>query len=175
MPPEYANNISASNQTLAFEIYGKRKDLYSTHFNSPAMGKFLKATPPTMITGLDLTHYEDVAGSFLDKPGDRRECAVIYDSKIRCHNERREAVLEKLSELAKAVESQLEDTWTFMVLKSLDNDTDIRIFQRYGTWKGLEEQERFGPRLDTFFGSKHDIASMESRAFVPNGKGWLHR
>lgn len=175
VPPEYANDIPAANQTLAFEIYGKREDLYTTHFNSVPMGGFLKATAPTMTTGLDLTHFEDAEGSFLDKPGDKRECAVIYDSKIKCHAGKRDVVLKRLSALAKELEAKLDDTWTFMVLKSLDNDTDVRIFQRYGTWKGLEEQESFKPRIDAFFASKEDIAAMEGRAFVPNGKGWLHR
>lgn len=175
VPPEYADNISASNQMLAFEVYGKREDLYETHFHSEAMGKFLKEIPPTMTTGLDLTHYEDVSGSFLDKPGDSREAAVIYDSRIKCHPGKRETVLQRLSDLARKVESDLDDTWTFMVLKSLDNDHEVRVFQRYGTWKALEELENYEPRLKAFFDSKEDIASLEGRAFVPNKKGWLHR
>ena len=160
---------------LAFEIYGKREHLYEIHFHSSVMGEFLKKIPPTMTTGLDLTHYEDVAGSFLDKPGDRRECAVMYDSRIKCNAGKRDAVLQKLSTLAVQIEADLNDCWTFMVLKSLDNEHEVRIFQRYGTWKGLDIQENFEPRLSALFECKNEIASMEGRAFVPNRKGWLHR
>jgi hypothetical protein len=60
---------------LAFEQYRVRDDLYKIHFSSSAMGVFLSKIPPTMTTGLDLTHYEDTAG-FLDKPGDMTECGV---------------------------------------------------------------------------------------------------
>ncbi|KAI1611654.1 hypothetical protein EDD36DRAFT_489806 [Exophiala viscosa] len=175
VPPEYAGNMSASNQMLAFEMYGKREDLYKTHFHSEAMGNFLKKIPPTMTTGLDLTHYEDVDGSFLDKPGDSREAAVIYDSRIKCHPGRREVVVQRLSALARSIELHLEDTWTFMVLKSLDNDHEVRVFQRSGTWEGAEELESYEPRLKTILDSKDEIASLEGRAFVPNKKGWLHR
>ena len=58
---------------LAFEQYRVRDDLYEIHFHSKAMDVFLAKIPPTMTTGLDLTHYEDVAG-FLDKPGDMKVC-----------------------------------------------------------------------------------------------------
>ncbi|KAK5400853.1 hypothetical protein LTR06_011164 [Exophiala xenobiotica] len=175
VPPEYAGNMSVSNQMPPFEVYGKREDLYETHFSSKAMGSFLKKIPPTMTTGLDLTHYEDVDGSFLDKPGDGREAAVIYDSRIKCHPRKREAVVQRLSALSRKFESDWTIRGHFMVLKSLDTDHEVRLFQRYGTWKPLEEQETYGPRLNAFFDSKEEIASLEGRAFVPNKEGWLHR
>lgn len=160
---------------LSFEIYANREALYETHFHSPAMKEFLEKTPLTMTTGFDITHYEEVAGSFLDKPGDRRECAIMYDSRIKCKPGKRDVVLDKFSALARTIESDLEDIWTFMVLKSLDNDTELRIFQRYASWKGLDEQESFEPRLSTLIEIKEEITSMEGRAFVPCGDGWLHR
>jgi hypothetical protein len=74
-PEEYGGNHSRSHQMLAFEQYRVREDLYETHFHSKAMGVFLSKIPPTMTTGLDLTHYEDTSG-FLDKPGNMKECGV---------------------------------------------------------------------------------------------------
>ncbi|KAK4924666.1 hypothetical protein LTR49_008349 [Elasticomyces elasticus] len=67
IPLTYAHDFSKTTSVLAFEVYGCRehKDLYETHLNSPAMGKFLSIVPGHTTTDLDLSHYEAVAG-FLD-------------------------------------------------------------------------------------------------------------
>ena len=95
---------------LAFEQYRVRDDLYDIHFNSKAMGVFLGKIPPTMTTGLDLTHYEDASG-FLDKPGNCKECGVIRDTRIYCADNRRDQVLSGLKAVAEAVEKDEPGTY----------------------------------------------------------------
>jgi hypothetical protein len=160
---------------FAFEIYGKREDLYTTHFNSPAMKEFLPAIPDTMTTGLDLRHYEDVGG-FLDRFNDRRECEIMTDVRINCKAEARNNVLSKLNTLAEKIKSDGSgDVYTFFVLKGLDDDQGVRIFQRFRTWDGSSSLARDQAVLEFWMSSKEEILSMESQTYFPNGKGWLHR
>jgi quinol monooxygenase YgiN len=139
------------------------------------MAPFLKAVPAAAATGFDLTHYTDVSG-FLDKSGHAAECAVLYDTKIACSSSSaRDAVLGKLASIAEHAEKEEKGTYSFWVLKSLDNDDQVRIFERYESWTALEEHEK-NPALAKFWsGSKEEIKSREGRAYVPNHKGWLNR
>lgn len=166
---------------LAFEVYGKREDLYETHFHSAAMKEFLQKIPDTMTTGLDLRHYRCVGG-FLDGAGERGvgECGVMCDTRVVCKDQAaRDVVRGKLESLAQEVEKTAEaensGVFTFLVFQSLDDETDVRIFARF---KGREDMERHLRRkevLDFWLGSKEEVATMESRGYLPNGKGWLHR
>ncbi|KAF2842009.1 hypothetical protein M501DRAFT_1028790 [Patellaria atrata CBS 101060] len=173
-PEEYGKNHSRSTCMLAFEMYGKRDDLYVTHFNSSAMGTFLKKMPHTLMTGLDLMHYEDVGG-YLDKYNDMRECEIFYDTRLKIKPEKCEEVLAKLVKLADWTKENEKDTYTFLVLKSLDNDHDVRIFERYATRTALEAHQQAKKVIDCFQSSKDLILSMEGRGYIPNGDGWLHR
>lgn len=160
---------------LAFEIYTDREALYTTHLNSAVMSGFLSALPETMITGLDLSNYEDVGG-FLDRFNDKRECEVMVDVRISCKPEARQALLSRLSTLASIIsESDYKGVLTFFVLKSLDSEQGVRIFQRFQSWKAQTNHVSDQPVLNFWRSSKEDILSMESQAYVPNGKGWLHR
>lgn len=165
--------MSTTPQMLAFEQYRVRSDLYDTHFNSKPMGEFLPAIAPTMATGLDLTHYEDVAG-YLDK-ADKVECGIFYDTRIKCETGKREEVLSKLKILAQVIEKEEKDTYTFLVLKSLDGEGGVRIFERYASKAALQEHWKGKALLNFFKGSKEIISSMEGRGYIPNGHGWLHR
>jgi quinol monooxygenase YgiN len=127
-----------------------------------------------MTTGLDLTHYEIAAG-FIDKPGDMRECAIFYVTKIVTKEGKRDAILKKLENLAAHVENEEEETWTFQVLKSLDNETEVKIFERYATEEALMKHMSNEKVLQAFMTSKEIIASMEGRGYTPNGVGWLHK
>ena len=139
------------------------------------MGKFLSEVPDTMTTGLDLAHYEDTSG-FLDRSGTCAEGDIIYDTRILCHNSQaRECVVEKLSAIAEYVQEEEKGTHTFWVLKSLDQDDEVRIFERYQSWNSMETHQNSQKLLEFWYGTKKEIKSMEGRAFVPNGKGWLHR
>jgi quinol monooxygenase YgiN len=173
VPVEYGHNMSASPQMIAYEAYNVRSDLYETHFHSPAMDVFLSKIPPLMTTGLDLTHFEDTAG-FVDKTKDMRECEIFYVTQIWCKEGKREEVLKRLGKLAKWVEGNEGDTYTFSVLKSLDRDDYVRVFERYATRKALEEHMARKEVLEFFMGSKDLIKSMEGRGYTPNGAGWLH-
>ena len=78
------------------------------------MARFLPAIAPTMTTGLDLTHYEDVGG-FLDKataPGAAaiKECGVFYDTRITAQAGRRDEVVAGLRKVADHVETEEEGT-----------------------------------------------------------------
>lgn len=175
LPIHFWTNSSATTHMFAFEIYADRQALYTTHFSSATMATFLSKIPETMTTGLDLSHYEDVGG-FLDRYGDKQECEAMVDLRITCNPAMRVKVLEKLTLLAKDIaQPSLKGTLTFFVLKSLDCDQGIRVFQRFETWKALTEQTSSKSVLDFWRGSKEEILSMESQCYVPNGKGWLHR
>ena len=139
------------------------------------MAPFLKATPPCMSTGFDLTHFTEAAG-FLDKSGTAKECAIIHDTKIVCASgTARDAVLTKLAAVAAHAEREEPGTYTFLVLKSLDNDDHVRIFERYASWEALETHQRGGGWVSLLLGAKEEIKSLEGRPYVPNLKGWLHR
>ncbi|KAH8655078.1 hypothetical protein BGZ60DRAFT_532700 [Tricladium varicosporioides] len=174
VPIEYKERISETPHMLAFEVYGKREDLYETHFHSPAMKNFLPAIPPTMTTGLDLTHYSDVSG-FLDKSGKLDECGIIYDTRILCHSATsRDYVLRKLEEVSKHAEQE-KGTFTFWVLKSLDHEDQVRIFERYENFEAMQTHQGSACMVDFWMCTKDEIKSMEGRTYVPNFKGWLHR
>jgi len=173
VPEETSNDMSSSTQMLAFEAYNVRADLYETHFHSQPMDVFLKKIPATMTTGLDLTHYEDVAG-YLDK-ADMKECGIFHDTRITAAAGERDEVVARLKKLAKWVEENEKDTFTYLVLKSLDNDDQVRVFERYASKKALEAHQSGKELLNLLVDSKEIIKSMEGRGYIPNGHGWLHR
>jgi quinol monooxygenase YgiN len=174
VPEEYGHNMPSSPQMIAYEAYRVRDDLYQTHFSSKPMAAFLPKISATMTTGLDLTHFEDTAG-FEDKTPDMKECGIFYVTRITAKPGKRPEVLEKLAKLAKWVEENEDETYTFLVLKSLDNDDDLRIWERYAARKALEAHMSRKEVLDFFISSKELIGSMEGRGYIPNGAGWLHR
>ena len=179
IPFDYAHDFNQTTRMLAFEVYTNREGLYTTHFSSPAMAKFLSQVPPTMTTGLDLAHYALIEG-FLDKPGDKRECGVMQDWKITCNDSAgRKSLAGALGNLATKME-QLEEAeaagiWTFMVFESLDNETDARIFARFRDRDAMEKALRKEQFESFWLENKEKVKSMDCRAYLPNGKGWLHR
>lgn len=143
------------------------------------MTNFLTRVPSAMTTGLDLMHYEAIAG-YLDKPGDKTECGVMQDIRIACTSpESCQSVLQKLETLAEAVEAREDKektgVYTWMAFKSLDDEKAARIYARYKDREAMEKHLRTKEVLDFWFGTKDEIAQMESRGYLPNGKGWLHR
>jgi quinol monooxygenase YgiN len=141
------------------------------------MSSFLAKIPHIMTTGLDLTHYSLAAG-FIDLPGDQRECGIMQDVKVLCLSANaRQLVLAKAAKLAQAVESEGKDNgvFSFMVLSNLDVDKGVRLFLRFSSRDAMERHMRRKDVLDFWMTSKEDITTMESRGYVPNGKGWLHR
>ncbi|KAK5680758.1 hypothetical protein LTS10_006514 [Elasticomyces elasticus] len=178
IPLDYADDFPKTTSMLAFEVYGCReeyKDLYGTHLNSPAMAEFLSIVPAHTTTDLDLSHYEAVAG-FLDRDGDKKECAIMLDVRIACKPAAARAnVVKHMQRLTSVAQNPAFQLLTFMVFSSLDNDTNTRLFGRFESREALERFVR-GPHMLAFWRQcREDIASMESRSYVPNGKGWLHR
>lgn len=174
MPEENGKDMSNSPSMIAYEAYTARDDLYKTHFSSEPMSRFLPKIFATMTTGLDLTHFEDVSG-YQDKTSNMKECDIFYITRISAKPGKRVELLEKLAELAKWVEKNEVDAYTFLVLKSLDNDDDIRVWERYGTKRALEEHQASPEVVRFLISSKEIIGSMEGRGYIPNGAGWLHR
>lgn len=124
-------------------------------------------------------HYEAIAG-YLDKPANKRECGVMQDIRILCTSpDAGKSVLSKLQTLAKAVGARAEEektgVYTWMAFKSLDNDSAARIYARYKDREAMENYLRTKEVLDFWFGTKDEVVQMESRGYLPNGKGWLHR
>ncbi|KAK2748943.1 hypothetical protein FQN57_007226 [Myotisia sp. PD_48] len=167
---------SKTTHMLAYEAYGNREDLYTTHLSSPAMNKFLPVALTTMTTGLDLVNYEDVAG-FMDKPGDMTECGIIWDTRLTINEASFEQVLSNLTRLAEWVEKSEPDTYTFLIHKGLDeeNKNELRVLERYRTRDALEKHQASAEVLLFFRENKDAIVRLENRGYLPNGLGWLHR
>ncbi|KAF2095510.1 hypothetical protein NA57DRAFT_44223, partial [Rhizodiscina lignyota] len=177
IPMDYAHDFSATTSMLAFEVYGSRDDLYKTHLNSPSMGAFLKKIPAASATGLDLNHYSLVAG-YLDKPGDKTECGIMLDVKLTAGSAAaRKSLNPKLKKLASDVDKADPDggVYTFMTFESIDNDVDGRIYARFRDRDAMEKFLRRKEWTDFWMSTKDEVAKMESRAYLHNGKGWLYR
>ncbi|PGH19677.1 hypothetical protein AJ80_03832 [Polytolypa hystricis UAMH7299] len=175
-PENYGvENRSKTTHMFAYEVYRAREDLYTTHMNSKPMTEFFPKIQPLMPTGLDLTHYEDVSG-FLDKPGNLKECEIIWDTRLRVKPEKRDAILEKLAGLAKWVEANEPGAYSFLVHKATDKgrEGEIRILERYATRAALEAHQSAKEVLDFFFSNKDDIIQLENHGYLPNGYllGW---
>ena len=183
IPMEFASDHARTNAILAFESYKSRSDLYDVHFQSDVMqGDFLPKALPAMSTNLDVTHFSAVGG-FLDRTGRKTECGVIQDVRIRCVDAaKRREFLGALKKLCDQVETEQGraagkgddgDVLTYLGLQSLDNQECARIFSRYKDRETWESWTRHSLVSEFWESVKPSVASMESRAYVPNGKGWL--
>ncbi|KAB5523111.1 hypothetical protein GE09DRAFT_1153981 [Coniochaeta sp. 2T2.1] len=178
IPYDNEHDFESTPLMFAFEVYDERKSLYETHFNSPAMGQFLKGALPVMSTGFDLSHYSAIGG-FLDAPGDSRQCGVMYDTKITCKSaEARALVKDRLAALAKKIEADndAEQVFTWMAFEGLDNDKDLRIYGRFKDRAAMAKLNERSEVVDFWKASReNEIDAIQQRGYVPNNKGWLHR
>lgn len=175
MPYEYADDISASDNVLAFESYNSRDD-YSVHMNSPAIGDFMKHDASAMSTGLDIRRFSCVGG-FLDSSGEKAEGEMVNTIQIRCHGTEQQAeFLGALKLLIGLLEGRDKaGMLTFLGLKSVDDDVSAKIVARYTTrkaWETWQRDDLFAAFWET---AKPCIASKVSRVYVPSGKGWMCR
>ncbi|ORY08726.1 hypothetical protein BCR34DRAFT_658102 [Clohesyomyces aquaticus] len=180
IPMDYAHDISKTTSMFAFEIYGSREDLYATHLTSPAMTMFLQKIPLSTTTDLDLAHYGLVAG-FLDSSATGAPCAIMQDIRITSPSLfARSALLVSLAKFIGSVQrTELSrggsDVLTYTGYECLDDDTGARIF---GRWRTREAFEAFIRRADVaefWRGIRGNVARLDQRCYVENGKGWLHR
>ena len=138
------------------------------------MAAFLEVLPSTTASNLDLAHYQDISG-FLDKSGTNEECGIIHDTKILCTSPvARDIVLKKLGSVVDSARKE-EGTQTFLVLKSLDAEDQVRIFERYKNWDAFETHQNMDVLKSFWLSSKDEVKSLEGRTYVPNLKGWLSR
>ncbi|KAF2030287.1 hypothetical protein EK21DRAFT_65875 [Setomelanomma holmii] len=174
IPIDYAYDFSKTTSMFAFEVYGTREDLYTTHLTSHAMQAFLTLIPLASTTGLDLNHYRHISG-FLDSSHSHTTAEIMQDIRVICISPASQSLLlNSLKTLVDSIEPSTE-TLTYMAFASLDDDVGVRI---YGRWKTREDMERFIRRADVnafWMGNKEHVRAMEQRLYVPNGKGWLHR
>lgn len=143
------------------------------------MQKFLGIIPDHTTTDLDLNHYKGVGG-FLDRDGHKKECAVMLDQRIGCKSpDALKSVIANLQALTQQVQdsekAKASGVLTFLGFACLDNDTGARIYSRFESREAMEKLLRRDDVGKFWKESKANITSMESRAYVPNGKGWLHR
>lgn len=143
------------------------------------MAEFLEAIPAHTTTDLDLNHYRAVGG-FLDRDGKKKECAIMLDQRIGCKSlDQRDVVAKNLQDLANEVQSMEKakpsGVLTFLVFASLDDDKAARMYSRFESRDAMEKFLRRSDVSSFWQKSKGEIASMESKSYVPNGKGWLHR
>ncbi|KAK3704725.1 hypothetical protein LTR37_013699 [Vermiconidia calcicola] len=179
VPLDYAHDFAKTTSMFAFEVYGRREDLYETHLGSKAMGKFLNTIPDHTTTDLDLNHYSAVGG-YLDRDGDKKECGIMHDVRIVCKSaSARNAVVERLQSLCSKVQesekAKPSGVLTFMGFSCLDNDTGARMYSRFERRDAMERFLRREDVLSFWKECKSEITSMEARGYLPNGKGWLHR
>ena len=143
------------------------------------MSNFLEIIPEHTTTDLDLNHYECI-GSFIDRDGSLKECAIIQDTRIVCKTpDARSSLLKRLSDLSSRIQQTEKEkssgVLTYMAFSCLDNETGARIYGRYESRDVMEDFLRRKDVLKFWIDSKSDIVSMECRGYLPNGKGWLHR
>ena len=140
------------------------------------MGEFLKKIPDTMTTGLDLAHYKLLSG-YLDSTSIAKECGIMLDIRITCNSAAtRKTLAPKLAALAQSIQdSKDEQILTFMVFESFDDDISARIYARFATRSTMEQYLRRPDVQNFWMSTKEEIFRMESHAYLPNGKGWLHR
>ncbi|CAI0643664.1 unnamed protein product [Colletotrichum noveboracense] len=172
-PLEYADNPSRTPYLFAFEIYSSREDLYDVHLKSETMTtSFLPTALPVMATGLDLVHY-DVAGGFLDRGGRKAECGIMEDTQIRCTDSAASAeVLGALKMLCRAAKDD-DDVFTFLALRGQDDEISARIFARFRDRDSMERWARTEVVKGFWEIVNNNVKDMGSRAYAPNGKGWL--
>ena len=143
------------------------------------MQNFLNTIPTHTTTDLDLQHYTCVGG-FPDRDGDKKECAIMQDTRILCKSaQARLAVLKRLENLTATVQKTEKEAptgvLTYMGFECLDNETGVRIYGRFESRDAMEGFLRRKDVLGFWMESKGDVAGMECRGYLPNGKGWLHR
>jgi quinol monooxygenase YgiN len=141
------------------------------------MKDFLGSAFPIMTTGFDLQHYS-LVGGFIDGPGDKRPCGIMYDTNIVCKSaEARQKVVQRLKALGSSVTKDNKDgILSFMTFEAQDDTTGARMLGRFTDRKALDAFMR-RPEVVKFWadGKESDIARIEQRGYVENGKGWLHR
>lgn len=146
---------------------------------SAAMQKFLEIIPAHTTTDLDLNHYALLAGH-LDSSGTKQECGIMLDQRILCKSPAaRTSLTAHLKSLATAIteaeKKSSSGVLTFMAFECLDDEVGARLYSRFTS---REDMERFIRRheVDAFWQAvKGEVRGMEQRAYLPNGKGWLHR
>ncbi len=109
-----------------------------------------------------------------------KECHIMQDTRIGCKSAAdRETVLKRLESLCEKIKqgekSSHSGVLTFMGFACLDNDTGLRMYSRFESREAMETFLRRDDVLTFWKESKAEIASMEARGYLPNGKGWLHR
>lgn len=144
------------------------------------MAKFLAAIPAYTTTDLDLSHYSALPSSILDRTGTQAPCAFMHDTRILCHSaQARQTLLLHLEKLVvsiqEAVKKDAKGVLTFMGFESLDDEVSLRVFSRFETREAMEEFWRREEWLEFWRVGRGEVARMEPRAYVWNGKGWLHR
>lgn len=140
------------------------------------MAEFQKGALPVMSTGFDLAHYESVGG-FLDAPGDCTECGVMQDIRIQCNSAAaRKAVCDRLRALAAKVQARGDaGTLTWMAFECLDDEVGLRVYGRFVDRTAMERLNATPEVVEFWKASKEEVARIDQRAYLPNGKGWLHR
>jgi hypothetical protein len=120
------------------------------------------STGSTMTTGLDLTHYGDVA-SFLDKPQryDGVHALLRHAHHVR-PGEARGGTGRGLKTTAGQVEHNGKGTYTYLVLRSLDTEDVVRMFEQYVS-KGDDggALEGKGAVVVVLGGARRSLRSME--------------
>lgn len=143
------------------------------------MQKFLGMIPEHTTTDLDLNHYAYLGG-FLDRDGDKKECGIMLDQRILAKGPRaRQNISAHLRSLTatiwKTEKESPSGVLTFMAFECLDDEVGARLYSRF---ESKEAMERFIRRadVDAFWQRvRQELRGMEQRAYLPNGKGWLHR
>lgn len=133
------------------------------------MNNFLLTAMRDMLTGLDLVHFQPVAGC-QDRSDRKTECAVIHDVEIRSHDgEAKPKMHVELTKLcARVEEAQSEkgqhgEMFLFVGLISLDDEIGARIFARCLSREGWEAWQRDTLVRRFWETVKINVASMRTR------------
>ncbi|KAH0844625.1 hypothetical protein AYO21_02047 [Fonsecaea monophora] len=181
VPVEYKDKPSQSPFIWAFEAYDHFSDIEETHMASPEMKAFIPKIFSVMTTGLDIWHYSHVGG-FLDKaessgsrPAAAAAAGFVRDTRIRAHPGHAEELLERLQGQATRVQKEEPATFTYFLMRGMDNKDEFRVLERYEDRAAWEVHNGNQALIDFFFASKNLIAGVEGTSYVETGYGWLHR
>jgi quinol monooxygenase YgiN len=158
---------------MAFEGYRERADLFENHLVSQSMSLFQKKVAQIMVGVPEVSQYED-AGGFLGNV-DLKKCGVFCDTRITAASGERGELMKGLENVAKWVKKYEKDTYTYLIMRSLDDEDGIGIFECYANKKAALTHQNGHFLVNFLTASKDMIKDMEVREYAPNGHGWLYR
>ncbi|PRP82886.1 hypothetical protein PROFUN_04749 [Planoprotostelium fungivorum] len=162
-----------------FQIYGFERydidasELHAKHVDTEQFKQFSKKVEEgNLYNGKEIAvHlYDEVAG-YVERPGtEGKKVETVLIAWLKANNAQdRETALQLLTNLANDVHQNEHDAYTYIVLKSKDDDQSLVVFERYATKEALTGAHRAGkvyqsngPKMAPLIAQKSVIEYAES-------------